>query len=157
MPCEILHWLVWGTSVNSLVLILKTINLFLPWNLIFWESYQSWQLSKFCKAHITFVKNPSTIILCHINFRPTVNIFWKHYIYNKKDTKVGCQNLATKFGFVPDWLILHFSGVEPWPGSVQQAGDSEWNPCDTAIHQSTCRCARRSETRVSTGSSPAIS
>ena len=25
----------------------------------------------------------------------------------QKDTKVGSQNLATKFSFVPDWLIWH--------------------------------------------------
>ena len=32
--------------------------------------------------------------------------FWKHYVYMyyKKDTKVGSQILATKFGFVPDCL-----------------------------------------------------
>ena len=42
MPCEILHPMVWGTSVNSLVLILKAINLFLPCKLIFRKSYQSW-------------------------------------------------------------------------------------------------------------------
>ena len=37
MPWEILHPMVWGTSVNSLALILKTINLFLPCKLIFWK------------------------------------------------------------------------------------------------------------------------
>ena len=52
MPCEILHTMVWGTSVNSLVLILnilKTIDLFLPCKLLFWKSYKSWQPSKFSK------------------------------------------------------------------------------------------------------------
>ena len=42
MPSGILHPMVCGTSVNSLVLILKTIDLFLPCKLIFWKSYQSW-------------------------------------------------------------------------------------------------------------------
>ena len=42
MPCEIWHPMVWDTSVNSLVLILKKINVFLPCKLIFWKSYQSW-------------------------------------------------------------------------------------------------------------------
>ena len=35
-------------------------------------------------------------------YGPHLTYFWKHYIYYKKDTKVGSQNLATKFGFVPD-------------------------------------------------------
>ena len=30
--------------------------------------------------------------------------FWKHYMNYKPDTKVGSQNLATKFGFVSDCL-----------------------------------------------------
>ena len=42
MPCEILHPVVLGSSVSSLALILKTINLFVPCTLIFWKSYQSW-------------------------------------------------------------------------------------------------------------------
>ena len=40
MPCEILCRMVWGTSVNSLALILKTINLSLPCKLIFRKSYE---------------------------------------------------------------------------------------------------------------------
>ena len=36
--------------------------------------------------------------------RPHWTYFWKHDVYYKKDTEVGSQNLATKFGFVPDWL-----------------------------------------------------
>ena len=38
MPCGSLHPMVWGTSVNSLAFILKTINLFLPCKLIFWKA-----------------------------------------------------------------------------------------------------------------------
>ena len=40
--------------------------------------------------------------------------FWKYYIYYKKDTKVGSQNLTTKFAFVPDYLwypIMSSTGV----------------------------------------------
>ena len=38
---------------------------------------------------------------------PHWTCFWKHYTYYKKDTKVGSQNLATKFGFVPDcWFSM---------------------------------------------------
>ena len=77
MPCEIIHQMVCGTSVNSLALILKTINLFLPCKLIFWKSYQSWYTSKFSKAHISVVGNPSTTILCKIIITPTLNIFLK--------------------------------------------------------------------------------
>ena len=40
------------------------------------------------------------------------HIFWKHNIYHKEDTKVGRQHLATKFGFVPDWLDSHWTYFE---------------------------------------------
>ena len=37
---------------------------------------------------------------------PYWTYLWKHYIYHKKDTKVGSQILDTKFGFVPDCLYI---------------------------------------------------
>ena len=87
-PCEILHPLVWGTSVNSLALILKTINLFLPCKLIFWKSYQSWWPSKFSKVHISVVGNPSTTILCRVIIRTTLNIFFNTlHILQKRHQK----------------------------------------------------------------------
>ena len=46
--------------------------------------------------------NHWTIIFHHIIIILMLDIFWKHYIYYKKDTKFGSQILATKFGFVPD-------------------------------------------------------
>ena len=107
MSCEILHPMVWGTSVNSLALMFKTINLFLPWKLIFWKSYQSWQPSKFSKAHISDVGNPSTTIFCHNYYYTHIEHILENItlLYYKEGTKVGSQNLATKFGFVPDYLV----------------------------------------------------
>ena len=62
--CLVQFYIQWcgGTSVNSLALILKTIHLFLPCKIIFWRSYHSWWPSKFSKAHISVVGNPSTTI-----------------------------------------------------------------------------------------------
>ena len=43
-------------------------------------------------------------ILCHIIFRPTLNIFTKiFHILQKKKKKMVANILATKFGIVPDW------------------------------------------------------
>ena len=111
MPCEILHPMVWSTSVHSLALILKTNNVFLPFKLIFWKSYQSWLPSKFSKAHISVVGNPSTTILYHIIIRPTLNIFWKRYKYYKKDTKVGSQNFCYHIWFCTRLLMWHHCNI----------------------------------------------
>ena len=109
MPCEILHPMVWDTSVNSLAPILKTINLFPPCKLIFWKSYQSWEPSKFSKAHFSVVENPSVTILDHIIIRTALNIlFLKITHITKKTPKLVAKILATKFGFVPDWLWFRF-------------------------------------------------
>ena len=92
--------MVWGTSVNSLALILKTINLFLPCKFISWKSYQSWWSSKFSKDHISVEGNSSITILYHIIIRPTLNIILKTLlILQKKDTKVGNQNFGYQIWF----------------------------------------------------------
>ena len=62
------------------------------------------------------MENPSTIILYHIIITPTLSIFLKTLHILQKDTKFGSQNLATEFGFVPDWsshitLILQVSYI----------------------------------------------
>ena len=77
MPIGILHLIVWGTSLNSLALILKTINLFLPCKFIFLKRYQSWYPSKFFKAQMSVVGNPLTTILYQIIIIPTLNICFK--------------------------------------------------------------------------------
>ena len=135
MPCEIVHAMVLGTSANS-SLILKTINLFLPCELIFWKSYQSWQPSKFFKAHISHVSQlwgipqPQYFITLLLDLHWIY--FWKHYIYYEKDTKVGSQNIGyqicfcnqTDYGrglliflfFMPLWLSVKFR----FPGISQK-------------------------------------
>ena len=105
MPCGILQPMVWGTSVNSLalVLILKTIYLFLPCKLIFWKATKVGSPPNFPKLMSQLWGIPQYFVTSLLE--PHQTYFWKHYIYHKEDTKVGSQNLATKFGFVPDWLL----------------------------------------------------
>ena len=50
--------------------------------------------------------------------------FWKHDIYYKKTPKLATKILATKFGFVPDYLLLLLLCVcvcvcEIWQASLQ--------------------------------------
>ena len=55
--------------------------------------------------------NPSTTILDHIIIRPTLNIFWKHYIYIAKMTrKLVAKKWATKFDFATD-CYHHYNDV----------------------------------------------
>ena len=102
MPCGILHPMVWGTSVNSLAHILKTINLFLPGTLIFWKATKFGNPSNFPKVMSQLWGIPQPQYFVTQLLEPHWTYFWKHYIYHKEDTKVGSQNLATKFGFVPE-------------------------------------------------------
>ena len=99
MHCEILHPMVWGTSVHLSALIIKTINLFLPCKLIFWKRYQSWYPSKFSKAHISVVGNPQSQYFITLSLDSHWTYFWKHYLYYKKDTKVGIQNFGYQIFF----------------------------------------------------------
>ena len=104
MPCEILHPMVWGISVNSLTLKLKTIYLFLPCKLIFWKATKVGSPPNFPKLISQLWEIPQPQYFVTSLLEPHWTYFWKHYIYHKEDTKVGSQNLATKFGFVPDWF-----------------------------------------------------
>ena len=98
MPRGVLHPMAWGTSVNSLALISKTINLFLPCKLIFWKSYHSWQPSEFSTAYISVVGDLSTTILYHISTRLVLDSYWKYFeIIYKKNAKVGSQNFGYHF------------------------------------------------------------
>ena len=104
MPCGIIHQIVWDTSVNSLALILKTINLFLPCKLIFWKATKVGSPPDFPKLISQLRGIPQPQYFVPSLLEPHWTYLWKYYIYHKKDTKVGSQILATKFGFVPDWL-----------------------------------------------------
>ena len=124
MPCGILHPMVWGTSGNSLALILKTINLFLPCKLIFWKATKVGSPPNFPKLMSQLWGIPQPQYFVPSILEPHQTYFWKHYIYHKEDTIVGSHNLATKFGFVPDCscdhsnhgnvCILFFSAFIPW-------------------------------------------
>ena len=102
MPCGILHPMVWDTSVNSSVLILKTIYLFLPCKLIFWKATKVGSPPNVPKlmSQLWGILQPQYFVTSLSE--PHRTYFWKHYIYQKEDSKVGSQNLATKFDFVPD-------------------------------------------------------
>ena len=54
---------------------------------------------------------PSTTILYHIIIRPALNIFWKHYIYYKKDTKVSGQNFCYQILFCTRLLSIRLQDV----------------------------------------------
>ena len=102
MPCGIIHQIVWGPSVNSLALILKTINLFLPCKLIFWKATKVGSPPNFLKliSQLRWIPQPQYLVPSLLD--PRWTYLWKHYVHHKKDTKLGSQILATKFGFVPD-------------------------------------------------------
>ena len=98
MPCEILHPVVRGTSVNWLALILKTINLFVSCKLIFWKSYQS-SPPKFPKLISQLWGIPQPLYFITLSLEAFWTYLWKHYIYYKKDTKVGSQNFGYQIWF----------------------------------------------------------
>ena len=108
MPCGIIHQIVWGTSVNSLALILKTISLFLPCKLIFWKATKVGSPPYFPKLISQLRGIPQPQYFVPSLLEPHWTYFLKHYIYHKKDTKVGSQILATKFGFVLDCLVCSY-------------------------------------------------
>ena len=93
---------IWA-SVNS-ALILKTINLFLPCKLIFWKATKVGSPPNFPNLISQLRGIPQPQYLVPSLLEPHWTYLWKHYIYHKKDTKVGSQILATKFCFLPDWL-----------------------------------------------------
>ena len=103
MSCEILHPIVWGTSVNPLALILKTNDLFLHCKLIFsWKATKVGSPPNFPKpiSQLWGIPQPQYFITFLLD--PHWTYFWKHYKYYKKDTK-KTKCLATKFGFVSHW------------------------------------------------------
>ena len=112
MPCGIIHQIVWGTSVNLLALILKTINLFLPCKLIFWKATKVGSPPSFPKLISQLRGIPQPQYFVPSLSEPHWTYLWKHYIYHKKDTKVGSQILATKFGFVPDCVLYRVTWIK---------------------------------------------
>ena len=114
MTRGLLHPMVWGTSVNSLALILKTIYLFLPCKLIFWKATKVGSPPNFPKLMSQLWGIPQPQYFVTSLLEPYQTYFWKHYIYHKEDTIVGSQNLATKFGFVPDCWGNHGLTLSRW-------------------------------------------
>ena len=79
-------------------------SLFLPCKLIFWKATKVGSPPNFPKLISQLRGIPQSQYFVPSLLEPHWAYLWKHYIYHKKDTKVGSQILATKFGFVPDWL-----------------------------------------------------
>ena len=93
--CVVLHWTHWGLYFKKFLCTClgsyfsqKATTVGRPPNF-------SIHISQLC-----WIIEPQYFITLSLDSHWTY--FWKHYIYNKKDTKFGSQNLATKFGFVPD-------------------------------------------------------
>ena len=110
MSCEILHSAVWGASVNSLALIFKTIYLFLLCKLIFWKATKVGSPPNFSKliSQLWGIPQPQYSITLLLD--PHWTYFWKHYIYYKKDTKVGSQNFGYQIWFCTRLLsLLHLT------------------------------------------------
>ena len=97
--------MVWGASVNSLALILKKINLFLPCKLIFWKSTKVGSPPNFPKLifQLRGIAQPQYFIALLLD--PHWTYVWRHYIYYKKDTKVGSQNFGYQIWFCTRLLI----------------------------------------------------
>ena len=107
MPCGILHPMVWGTSVNLLALIPKTIYLFVPCKLIFWKATKVGSPPNFPKLMPKLWGIPQPQYFVTSLLEPHQTYFSKHYIYHKEDTKVGSQNLAAKVAkiWLPNWVL----------------------------------------------------
>ena len=55
--------------------------------------------------------NSSTTIFHYIIIRPTLNLSLKHYIYFKKDTKIGSQNFGYQIWFCTRLLKQQWRGA----------------------------------------------
>ena len=114
-----LHPMVWGTSANSLALVLKAIDLFLPCKSILWKSYQSWYPPNFPKliSQLWGIPQPQYVITLLLD--PHWTYFWKHYLcYNK----ANLRDLIAATGLViSNWIqIVNFSArvtvkFDGWP------------------------------------------
>ena len=71
--------------------------------LIFWKATKVGSPPNFPKLMSQLWGIPQPQYFVTSLLEPHQTHFWKHYIYHQEDTKVGSQNLATKFCFVPDW------------------------------------------------------
>ena len=96
--CGALHWIHWGTYFEKL---------FCPWLGRYFSKLisQSWGITE-----------PQYFITLLLDSYQTY--FWKHYIYYKKDTKVGSQNFGHQIWF---WarlfnILIYFTA-------------GQWNPC----------------------------
>ena len=80
----------------------KPLKIVLSSKLIFWKATKVGSHPKFPKLISQLRGIPQPQYFVPSLLEPHWTYLWKHYIYHKKDTKVGIQILATKFGFVPD-------------------------------------------------------
>ena len=95
MPSGIFQRMVWGTSVNSLAFILKTILICSCLASLFsWKATSVGSPPNFPKltSQLSRITQPQYFITSLLD--PHWTYFWKHYIHYKKDTRVGSQNFG---------------------------------------------------------------
>ena len=86
----------------------KPLKIVLPCKLIFWKATKIGSPPNFPKLISQLRGIPQPQYFVPSLLEPHWTYLWKHYIYHKKDTQVGSQILATKFGFVPDCWCVYF-------------------------------------------------
>ena len=108
------HYLMYNSTRHSVLKVItigwshlqsvsnKPLKIVLPCKLIFWKATKVGSSPNFPKliSQLKGIPQPQYFVTSLLE--PHWTYLWKHYIYHEKDTKVGNQILATKFGFVPD-------------------------------------------------------
>ena len=109
------HYLMYNSTRHSVLKVItigwshlqsasnKPLNIVLPCKLIFWKATKVGSPPNFPKLISQLRGIPQPQYFVPWLLEPHWTYLWKHYIYHKKDTKVGSKILASKFGFVPDW------------------------------------------------------
>ena len=131
--------------MNSLALILKIINLFLPCKLIFRKATKVGSPPNFPKLISQLWEIPQPQYFITLSLDPHWTYFWKHYIYSKKDTKVGSQNFGYQIWFCTRlifetetrWSPFHIWHVQKHFLQYVRKGPIDNNP--TLVHTMTWR------------------
>ena len=130
----VLHSMVCGTSPNSLGLILIKINVpALEGNFV--KKLPQLVALQIFKVHISIMENHWAIMFYYIIIRLKLNMFFKALHISRKTTKFGSQNLATKFGFVPDMMTEGFDWASRTWGVSLVLVMPTWYSCGPCWHR----------------------
>ena len=94
MPCEILHPMVWGTSVNSMALLFKQLICSCLANQYSGKATEVGGPPNSPKLISQLWGTPQPQYFITLLLGPHWTYFWKHYIYCIKDTKIVSQNFG---------------------------------------------------------------